>query len=161
MHTSSLISQLEEIAEVAALSMVRESATNVELRNAITTVRLGDKAVRIGDWDILAVETDLGRSYDIRSKHTGEIKIADLPFYDTATMVVGRLNDGSSPQCHDIKRFVRHSGEFNRLMSDVAFYTARVNGYRNCGDENKAELIGHRLGAATARLDFLRFELTR
>ncbi len=155
----SITSGVRALAETTAFRFAEDTLENRELRDAIQTVRLGPNAVRIGDWDILANIDTEDRTYDIRSKKTGEIVASEIPFYDTALILVGEFNRGRSQAAAPIRARVSDGHEFMRLKIDIEFYQDRIDHYYDHGDESKAMLIEDRLDAANARYQTLRHRL--
>jgi hypothetical protein len=155
----SITTGVRAIAETTALHFVEGRLGNRELRDAIQTVRLGPNAVRIGDWDILAKIDGDHRTYDIRCKKTGNIVCDEVPYYDTALILVGELNRGISHRSWTFQNRVRDGHEFNRLKSDIEFYRDRIDHYYETGDDTKCILLENRLGAAMGRYEVLRHKL--
>lgn len=159
-HLTNLTSGIRALAETTARQMAR-GMSDVELKDAIQTVRLGEGAVRIGDWDILAKDSEDGRHYDIRSKRTGEIVATGIPYYETARVIVSSMNRGDDIHSAMNRRILRNSAEFNRVRNDVALFRNRMETYLENGDEMKACLFEDRLGAALARHDALSHKLMK
>lgn len=155
----SITTGVRALAETTAFRFAEDKLGNTELREAIQTVRLGANAVRIGDWDILAKSEGDDRTFDVRCKKTGDIVFTGLPFYDTARILVGELNRGSTRNGWGFRNTVRESEEYNRLRNDIDFYNERIDQYYGMGDENRAYLMEDRLSAATARISVLRSRL--
>lgn len=155
-----MTSGIRALAESTARQMAH-GMSNIELKEAIHTVRLGEGAVRIGDWDILAKDTEDGRHYDIRSKRTGDIVAADIPYYETARVIVSSMNRGENINSTLNRRILRYSEEFNRVRNDVALFRTRMETYLEAGDEMKACVSEDRLGAALARHDILAHKLMK
>lgn len=155
-----MTSGIRALAESTARQMAY-GMSNVELKEAIHTVRLGAGAVRIGDWDILAKDTEDGRHYDIRSKRTGDIVATNIPYYETARVIVSSMNRGDDINSTMIRQIMRHSDEFNRVRNDVTLFRTRMETYLGTGDEMKACVFEDRLGAALARHDILAHKLMK
>lgn len=139
------------LANATAAKLVRDSGSDVELRRALETVRLGDNAVRIGDWDIVTNQDDDHRVYDIRSKVTGEVVARQVPFYETARYIVNKLNDGMVARSVAIRRLVDSGEEFIRARADVEWHAERSDHYLDQGNEAKMVLHDNRRGAAERR----------
>ena len=140
-----------ELAETTAYRFAEDKLGNRELREAIQTVRLGTDAVRIGNWDILAKIDGEERTYDIRCKKTGAIVVTEMPFYDTARLLVGELNNGHSVKSWMFQNRVKDGHTYNRLKSDIEFYRDRIDHYYEQGDDLKSILFENRLSAALGR----------
>lgn len=139
---------VRDLAETTAYRFAENKLADRELREAIQTVRLGTDAVRIGDWDILAKIDGEERTYDIRCKKTGAIVVTEMPFYDTARILVAELNAGQSVKSWMFMNRVRDGHTYNRLKSDIELYRERINHYCQRGDDLKAVLLENRLSAA-------------
>lgn len=155
----SITTGVRALAETTAFRFAEDKLGNRELHEAIQTVRLGADAVRIGDWDILAKKDGEERTFDIRCKKTGDIVFSDLPFYDTARILVSELNKGSAPTAWAFRTTAREAEEFNRLRNDISFYKERIDQYYEAGEEQRAFLMEDRLSAAAARISVLSHRL--
>jgi hypothetical protein len=149
------------LADSIALKLAQDSIINVELREALHTVRLGEGAVRIGDWDILSVEKNDGRYFDIRSKKNGEIVVDGLVFYETARMIVTKLNEGVLASCYPISRLRTYNEDYVRLRADLYHYESRLEHYLATNDQNRAMLMDNRLSAAQGRIGVLQDRLLK
>lgn len=157
---SSMTESFLALADEMAMRLVHGSRNNSELRAALETVRLGDNAVRIGNWDILARDNEGSyRTYDIRSKNTGEIVVTNLPFYETARAVVCCLNAGATIQGGNIARVVEESERYHRMRADVEIHEARIEHYYARGDELRAAIHEDRLGVVRTRVKLIQDRL--
>ena len=157
--TDDLATSFKTLAASTAFRLGREAIVSVELREALNTVQLDEGAVRIGDWDILARETEEGRVYDVRSKHSGQVMLHQIVYYDTARHFVHRLNNGESINAADIKRTMRYNDEYRRVRVDIQEFSDRADEYTERGNHGRAILMENRLSAARGRADVLRGRL--
>lgn len=153
-HLTTMTTGIRALAESTAFRM-SQGMSDIELRDAIHTVRLGVGAVRIGDWDILAKENEDGRYFDVRCKKSGDIVATGLLYYETARIIVSSLNRGMTIHSRNIRRLLDNSEELSRVRNDVALFTARIETYFENGNIEKTNLYEDRLGAAIARHDLL------
>lgn len=157
-NSQDLATSFRALADSAAFKLARDSMIDAELREALRTVKLGEGAVRIGDWDILARDENGQRVYNIRSKTTGDIVICDLVYYETARDIVAKLNAGVCHRSTAVQRLVQYNDEYARVRADVFHYEIRVDDYYDRGDA-RAHLIENRLSAAQRRAEILRQRL--
>lgn len=153
------VTSFHALANSTAFHLARESLVNVELREALQTVRLGKNAVRVGNWDIIAHDHNSVRSFSIRSKTTGRVAASNLAYYETARAIVSKLNAGISDSAGVIRRLLNCNEEFIRVRSDVLEYEARADSYYEQGEGDRAALIENRLSDAQRRLEILREHL--
>lgn len=147
------------LADATASHLARRSKVDVELRNALGTMKLDANSVRIGKYDILAKDGPDGRVYDIRPSCSQEVLIPGLMFYETAKLIVAKLNDGVARKATPINRFVRINEEYSRVLSDVRFYRQRRAMYQASKNETKATVVEDRLSHALSRIELLRHQL--
>jgi hypothetical protein len=157
--TTDLTQSFRALAASTAFRLAKDSLIDVELRDALQLIPLGDGAVRIGDWDILSRQDGEDRHYDIRSKKTGEIVMIGIVYYETARTIVQHLNNGMGIKGMAISRFVACNEEYVRVLSDMSDYESRLEVHYDRGDYNRAIITENRLSAAERRADILREKL--
>lgn len=158
--TAELISKhIAILAKKTADLLATEAKTNIELRDALRTVKLNPNAVRIGKYDITRVSIGDNHTYAISSSTTGKVIAENIVYYDTCQILVSYLNKNVSPKSITFNTYIRNNERLLRLMADIANYSDMIDTYGFEEQPEKNDIIENRLEMAMAKADILRKRL--